>query len=313
MNRTQKNSLIVKKSNELVEAQFRLPVVQQRLLLLIIAQIKPKVPILEKEWYYVDAGLYSSIFEVDRGGAYKSIAKAADDLAEQWATLLDENGHPKQVRWIISKQYFKNEGRVGFQFHPSIIPFISNLHGRFTLYAIKNISQMKTSYGIPFYELISRRRDKSSQYFPLSTLRQKFGLEHTYCDWRDFKKRVIEPAMKDLNTEKGEFNVSWEPVVQGKKVQGVNVSYAPKQKTLTKKKAKVETTKQTRRSQAGAEVEFSPDWMEYGYLTHAEYLDAKRLAKKRDFDITNYDEYKRARALHEQNKAEENNPQENLF
>lgn len=322
MSNTYKKSLIVKKSNELVEAQFRLPVVQQRLLLLIIAQIKPKVPISEKEWYYVDAGLYSSVFELERDGAYKSIAKATDDLAEQWATLLDENGHPKQVRWVISKQYFKNEGRVGFQFHPSVIPFISDLHGRFTLYNIKYISQMKTLYGIPMYELISRRRDKSMQYFPLDTLRKKFGLESKNLEWRDFKRNVIEPAMKDLNTEKGEFDVSWEPVTHGKKVQGINVSYAQKQHVLDEKRGKPPAKRtqkskankpasQTARDEAGEG--FTPAWAEYGYLTPAEFLDAKRLARQLNFDVTDYEEYKIARAFYNKFGDKAGDPQKKLF
>jgi len=158
-----KARLVVQKSNELITAQYRLPLVQQRLLLLLISQIEPKKAITADDWFYVDVELYAEVFDLDINGAYKSVGKAVHDLAEQWALLEDNEGQRTEVRWIGAKRYLKRSGRVGVKFNSDMIPYISDLHGRFTQYELRHIGQMKSAWGIPFYEMLSRWRNKTIQ------------------------------------------------------------------------------------------------------------------------------------------------------
>ncbi|MBU2952226.1 replication initiation protein [Marinobacter sp. F3R08] len=293
--------LVVKKANELITAQYRLPLVQQRLLLLLISQIEPKKAITAEDWFYVDVELYAQVFDLDINGAYKSVGKAVHDLAEQWALLEDTEGQRTEVRWIGAKRYLKRSGRVGVKFNSDMIPYISDLHGRFTQYELRHIGQMRSAWGIPFYELLSRWRNKTMQYFPLEALREKFMLQDKYPNWRDFKRFVIEYAMTDLNTPRSEFDVSWEPVYGGNKVIGINVHYKPK-KTVVEERKKIESEKQASRKSKSKNPQPAPSqpqqphaWEKYGYLLPGEWADALRLSKEIDFDVTSYEEYQMAK------------------
>ena len=82
MKEKKQSPLIVQKSNELISAQYRLPLVQQRLLLLLISQIEPKKTITSEDWFYVDVQLYAEVFDLDINGAYKAVGRAVHDLAE---------------------------------------------------------------------------------------------------------------------------------------------------------------------------------------------------------------------------------------
>lgn len=327
MKEKKQSRLIVQKSNELISAQYRLPLVQQRLLLLLISQIEPKKTITSEDWFYVDVQLYAEVFDLDINGAYKAVGRAVHDLAEQWALIEDTDGQRTEVRWIGAKRYLKRSGRVGVKFYSDMIPYISDLHGRFTQYELRHIAQMKSNWGISFYEMLSRWRNKSMQYFSLEALREKFLLQEKYPQWRDFKRYVIEYAMTDLNTPKSEFDVRWEPVYGGNKVIGINVFYTPKPHVLEEKKRieeekrsaiktkqnAVKKPRQQRSDSDASEVEHKPEWMEYGYLTHAEWLDALRLSKTIDFDVTNYQEYKMARLKYDRTDTKARKGQKSLF
>jgi plasmid replication initiation protein len=318
--KTQSNSrLVVQKSNELITAQYRLPLVQQRLLLLLISQIEPKRAITADDWFYVDVELYAEVFDLDINGAYKAVGKAVHDLAEQWALLEDNDGQRTEVRWIGAKRYLKRSGRVGVKFNSDMIPYISDLHGRFTQYELRHIGQMKSAWGIPFYEMLSRWRNKTMQYFPLEALREKFLLQNKYPNWRDFKRYVIEYAMTDLNTPKSEFEVNWEPVYGGNKVIGINVFYKPKQAVLDERK-QIESEKRAKRkpkakdtSQESNKSRQNQEWEKYGYLLEHEWRDALRLSKEIDFDITSYEEYQMAKEKEKRTAKRKTGRQKTLF
>ena len=220
-----KKPLVIQKSNTLIDASFSLTLYESRVLLCCVAQIKPKKK--ADEMYFLDARRFSELFDLPIDGVYSKLRKAMNSLAERWVRISDENGHPKDIHWIITKQYFDSKGVVGLAFHPEMLPYISELQKHFTQYDIKNISRMRSNYGPMFYELISKRRDLNKQEFSLDFLRTKLRLEDKYCSWKDFKRNVIEPALRDLNAEQGEFKATYKPIKDGRAYVAVVIHYAP--------------------------------------------------------------------------------------
>ena len=49
-----------------------------------------------------------------------------------------------------------------------------------------------------------------------------------YEKFADFRKRVLEPALKEIS-EKSAYNVSWEKIADGRRVVGVEVVFEAKQ------------------------------------------------------------------------------------
>ena len=49
-----------------------------------------------------------------------------------------------------------------------------------------------------------------------------------YEKFADFRKRVLEPALKEIS-EKSAYNVGWEKIADGRRVVGVEVVFEAKQ------------------------------------------------------------------------------------
>lgn len=58
---------------------------------------------------------------------------------------------------------------------------------------------MTSQYGIRLYELIIQWRTKGEIEVEINWLKKAFGIEKQYPRMYDFKKYVIEPAIKDIN------------------------------------------------------------------------------------------------------------------
>ena len=277
--------MIVKKSNELIDAGFELSLNESRLILYCVAQILPKQPIKPDEMYFVDAKNFSELFHLDIAGVYKTLKNAMHKLGDRWATVIDKNGDPKEIRWIISRQYFENQGVLGIQFHPEMLPYVSALKKHFTQYDIKFISRMKSSYGIPIYELLTKRRDLTEQTFTIDVLKRKLKLEGRYTAWRDFKRYVIEPAMNDLNNEFGEFDATYKTVKEGRAIVAVTFHYKPRNKSIPLF---------DKQGNPGSEVP-QKRWEQYGYRSAFEFREALELSETHDFDLTDAKEFLKAR------------------
>lgn len=285
-----KPPMIVKKANSLIDAEFDLTLNESRLLLYCVAQIEPKKKIEPDQMFYIDAKSFAEAFELDIEGVYKTMKRSMNRLAERWVTIQTEEGERKEIRWIISKQYFARQGRIGLQFHYDMLPYISELTKRFTQYNLSYVRKMTSSYGIPMYELLTKRKDLVRQRFSLEFLRQKLCLDNKYAEWRDFRRNVIEPAIKDLNNDSGEFLASYEPVKEGREVVAVDISYHPREKPTVSKPQAKPGNKAKSQEHATEEAE----WQKFGYRTPREYRDALVLRDKVEFNVESAVEYHRA-------------------
>ena len=121
---------IVRKSNWLVTASYKLTLNEQRLVLTAIAkipfeqEIKRKVTVTAKEFL-------ECFPDVGKDHVYQEMEKASENLFQRWIRIEDPNQIEK-FRWISAKLiYKKGEGRVGFSFSPEIIPYLQQLKERF--------------------------------------------------------------------------------------------------------------------------------------------------------------------------------------
>ena len=105
--------------------------------------------------------------------------------------------------------------RVVIFFNPQILPYLSNLKANFTQYLQSDISDVSGAYTIRFYELICQYRTIGKREVSIQDLRFILNIGDKYPLFYDFKKRVIEPAIKEIN-EKTPMQISYEQKKRGK-------------------------------------------------------------------------------------------------
>ena len=236
-------SKLVVKDNALMNASYNLDLVEQRLILLAIVEARESGKgINTNDPLMVHAESYINQFGVARQTAYQALKDACDNLfARQFSYQeINERGNTENVRsrWVSEVRYVDAEATVKLIFAPIVIPLITRLEERFTQYEMKQISELSTGYAIRLYELlISWRATGKTPVIELHEFMQKMGvLDAEYQRMHDLKKRVLEPALKQIN-EHTDITASYEQHKKGKVITGFSFKF--KQKSKAKKLTQV--------------------------------------------------------------------------
>ena len=78
------------------------------------------------------------------------------------------------------------------------------LKGRFTRYSLDAITGMSSTYGMRFYELMKKwltenGTTKNEKKISIDELKETLDLQGKYKAIKDFKLKVVEPAIRDIN------------------------------------------------------------------------------------------------------------------
>ena len=227
-------SELVVKDNALMNASYNLDLVEQRLILLAIVEARESGKgINANDPLTVHAESYINQFGVHRNTAYQALKDACDNLfARQFSYQeINERGNTENVRsrWVSEVRYVDAEATVKLIFAPVVIPLITRLEERFTQYEMKQISELSTGYAIRLYELlICWRTTGKTPIIELSEFRQKTGvLENKYTAMCDLKKRVLEPALKQIN-EHTDITATYEQHKKGRVITGFSFKFKQK-------------------------------------------------------------------------------------
>lgn len=217
------NNHLVVKSNHLIEASYKLNLDEQRLLLLAISKLRNRVPMGKQKVQTITASEYAKMFQLDMKSAYQQLKKATTDLFKRDIKTYDDKGMDR-FRWVERVSYRKKEGYVELHFTDSIAPYLTLIHKNFTSYELKSLSNVKSTYAIRLYEMFKRWQQKGERFIMLGDFRRWFEIEDKYKQYNDLKKRVIEPAIKELE-EKANLIISWDEIKKGRKVVGFNFMF----------------------------------------------------------------------------------------
>jgi len=245
------NNLQVRKSNALLEASYRLSVGEQRIMLACISQIRRDEKVTDEKLYSVSAAEISKLSGLDMKNAYTELEKAALRLKRREVRLSQEaNGKglkPKVMitGWVQTIIYIESEGRVELRFSKDMLPYLTELSEQFTQYALTDVAKMNSAYAIRLYELlIQYQYGGQGRELSLNELRAYLQLEDKYPSIKDFKKRVIEIAVEQINLHSPIY-VTWTQKKTGRRVSHFIFSYELKTKAKKTSKDQQLATKST--------------------------------------------------------------------
>lgn len=223
----------VYKSNKVIEAGYKLSLNEQRLILSCIAKVNSTKPLLLTERFEISAKEFSGLFELSEDKAYQTLKKVAEQLFERYVMIdTPDPDEPTlrytKTRWISSIDYIPERGKVALYFAPRMLPYLGALKGQFTFYQLKNISKMRSIYGIRLYELLMQWQTTGQRKVDIQWLKKQFQIEGKYKSIKDFKKYVIEPAINDINTH-ANYTVEWTQSKTGRRVTHLNFVFDEKQ------------------------------------------------------------------------------------
>jgi len=256
---------LVTMSNTLLKASYEISLVEKRLLLAFISQIdndicrkegreKDNLPIITSDTRYtLDVKSYADLYSIDYEAAKDELEIAVDKLFQKEVTFTTDEGKIT-TRWIGSKiKYTKGEHTLGLKWASDIIPFISELRDNFTSYRLRFLSTISSVYALRLYELFIMELNRSYKSHvevtvTVEQLRDMLALGNKYTLFADFRKRVIEEPISQLNKDKNSNITISITDKDGKKLynkkgkQVVSITFRIKRKVKETKYLTMETT-----------------------------------------------------------------------
>jgi plasmid replication initiation protein len=220
----------VVKSNQVIEASYQLSAVEQRIVLAAISRIPKNQPITDDELYPVSVNELKQL-GVHEKTAYRDLKEGINRLYERSINLSIDDKSIK-MRWVQEIQFLDSQSVIGIRFSKPILPFISNLSREFTKYALSDIAGINSGYGIRIYELLVQYRQIGKREISVENLRTMLELGKKYPLFADFKKRVIDTAVDQIN-ECSPLKVTYEQKKTGRKVTHILFAFKEKTKAIT--------------------------------------------------------------------------------
>lgn len=220
-----KSGAMIVKSNRLIEASYRLNLIEQQIILYSIWRSREDgTAHLKDEPITIEARDFAATFGIKSSNVYTFLKEAVSTLFERKVMIHDihpETGKPRRgkTRWVSDIAYVDGEGLVQFTFAPKVRPYIARLEGHHTKYALQAVVGMTSGHAIRLYELLAQYTSIGERPIQLVDLKDKLGIPGEYKAIKDFKIRVLDLAVEQINTH-SDLRVSYTQTKTGKAITG---------------------------------------------------------------------------------------------
>jgi plasmid replication initiation protein len=239
--KTSRRGLLVVKDNQLVEATYTLSLAEQRLLLFAIAQLDSRTAPGSRICLTITAAEIAETFGLSNVRAYNLLTEVAERLYERSVLIHAPDPERPEVekeltRWVSRIRYIPQKGSVEMVFSEGIVPLLCSLREQFSRYRLEHVAQFSSSYAIRLYEMLIQWREKGARTVEIDWLRERFDLGGKYQNIRDFKARILKPAVEQINTH-SDLWLDWEQHKRGRVVHALTFRYGLKSGSLSETNA----------------------------------------------------------------------------
>lgn len=215
------DSELATQHNDVIFGRQTFSLLQKRLYLLAVAQIKREDQQLHP--YRV------KVKDIVQSGSSKSIYDRLDDLTDQLMRKIFKrrfktaSGKPGWEKWpmIDYAKHVKGEGIIEIDFHPRMEELLLNLQkrGNFTPVPIINQIACTSTYGQRIYAILYSWRRHGRMEIDIEHLREALDLKDKYPNFSHFRSYVLDKAQNDLQKNTNmRFTWKEEKRGQGRKI-----------------------------------------------------------------------------------------------
>ena len=208
---TRKNQgiVVIKKSNQLIEARYKFDVWETRIFLSVLSNIKR-----DDEDFKVYRIWYREViksFGLKSGQSYAFLRDAARSLIRKVFNISNEdNGFQRETEYhIIRSINYLTEGEQGktgtesqeyidITIDPDMKPLLLQLKSNFTAYDLRNIVKLG-AYPVRVYELLKQYESIGERTLEFEEMKRMFELTTEYPHFANFYQKIIQPAVEDIN------------------------------------------------------------------------------------------------------------------
>lgn len=227
------NKLTIVQHNDLVESNYYLNINEIRLIFLALTKInscRPDVGTIE-----IYPNEFAEMYSLPQKNIHRNM-KSSLNIIERKSALIkctNESKENKLLPWLADSKYYTNqnsESKIELRFSNEIIPYLFELTGNFTIINAHYVKELKSPFSFRLYQWLIREQIHKNRVYQevtltLQTIKERFSFSNSsYPKWRDFKSRIIQPAVNEINY-KTNLSVTYEVITQGKKIYALTFTY----------------------------------------------------------------------------------------
>lgn len=227
-------------SNDLITARLDWSLMMHRILIILVSQIDSKNDKTFKP-QLIKVKDIRDWARLSHNSLHQEVIAATRELVRQPIETWSEEKQRYVGYPIFSKcEYRWGEGILEAQFNEHARPFLLQLSERFTKYRAQQALSLSTPYAIRAYEIakmVERPRKTSSHVVSIEAFRRAFALEKKYARHRDMRRRVLNPAIEEVNAT-CDVKVVCDDVREGRTPVALRWTVTPKPTSVSKRSRK---------------------------------------------------------------------------
>jgi len=180
---------------------------EKRLLILGVSQLNPKDSYLDLDranpiTIKVTVEDWIEVYGDDSRHAYRDMKQAAKLIFKRSIVLHPRAGVEKEFHWFDEAEYDDNKSEVTLKFGHSAAMRLVGMDGDFTSVKLLAVNKLRKSSAIKLYEIAKNIYDmKGIGEWLIEDFRHAMECEDKYPVMKDFKRRVINPALEEVNLQ----------------------------------------------------------------------------------------------------------------
>jgi plasmid replication initiation protein len=200
---------LIRKSNHLIEAQYKFDIWETRIFTTILARIRREDTDFQLYRIYLQDIITE--FEINNHRAYDHLREAVKNLLNKKVYFNYETEYAERVtvyHLLRTGNYLvkvKDESKRNLEEYfdltidPLMKPFLLELKKQFTTYDMRNIMDFQSSYTVRIYEHLKQYESIGRRKMDIEYIRKTFDLGTKYPLFANFYQRIIAPAHRDIN------------------------------------------------------------------------------------------------------------------
>ena len=209
----QRNYKVIKHNSLIQKSRHNLSAQEQKIIFYLVSKIKPEDT--ELRLYEFRIREFCQICGIDKtsGKNYAQLKNALKTLADKSFWIKISDTEETIVRWVERPYINTKSGTIKIKIDEYMRPYLLELKEHFTKYDLYYTLAMKSKYSLRFYELLKSYENIGKWEFDFEELK-KILFAEKYRLFYDFRRRVLDQAMRDINNY-GDIFVNYEAFKKG--------------------------------------------------------------------------------------------------
>lgn len=188
------NPELVVMKNPIISTKLDFTPLQMQIFLEMVARIHPQDT--DFNILRLDVKDFAEKIGMDNAQIYDNIRVASRGMMKTIITINEQDGSDYTDLTLLTKsKYWSKKGYVELRFHEDLRPYLLQIkESQFIKYHIEATRHLKNYAFIKLYWLLVAWKSIKTKVFMLDSLKETLELTGQYTAYKDFKKRVLQPA-----------------------------------------------------------------------------------------------------------------------